>query len=339
MKDFFKFYGAVYVIFIAAILVGGVMYIVDLPNVMREKIGGLPMTVADSLMNDSTGGDIPMVKGTISPPVDVMKFMNPTKEMIDKGKTTYSVSCASCHGADGKGDGVAGATLNPKPRNFHELTGWKNGPSLTMMYQTIEKGITNTGMASFNNIPPEDRLNIIAYIRSLVPGYPPVTQQQIDSIDQTYSLTKGVKQPNKIPVTMAMDKLIEQSKPVDELVMKMEKRVKANMVDTGAIVFRAITNNLTHALTVLALDGAWNTSPEALVKIFDTNPVQNGFKARASYMLTPSQLTAMHIYLKNLFVSLAPPSMNLTTQNITQSVTEQVTQKQDSTKVPAPKVK
>lgn len=335
MKDFFKYYGAVYVIFIVAILVGGVMYITDLPDVMREKIGGLPVTVADSLLNDSTGGDIPMVKGVISPPVDVAKFMNPTKEMIDKGKTVYSVSCASCHGADGKGDGVAGATLNPKPRNFHELAGWKNGTTLPMIYLTIEKGIPNTGMASFNNIPPEDRLNIIAYIRSLAPGYPPITQQQIDSVDQTYSLTKGVKQPNQIPVNMAMDKLIEQSKPVDELVMRMEKRVKANMVDTGAIVFRAITNNLTHALTVLALDAGWNASPEALVKIFDSNPVQNGFKARASYMLTPSQLSAMHVYLKNLYISLAPPTMNSTTQ----SVTEQVTQKVDSTKVTQKQVK
>ena len=38
-----------------------------------------------------------------------------------------------------------------------------------------------------------------------------------------------------------------------------------------------------------------------LVKIFDNDPVQNGFKARASYMLSQRELTALHAYLKSLF--------------------------------------
>jgi cytochrome c2 len=326
MKEYLKYYGSVYVIVIIAIVVGGAMYVSDLPNVMREKIGGMPVVAEkDSTMKDSTGGDLPMIKGTLSPPVEVMKFLNPTKEMIDKGKLTFSTTCASCHGADGKGDGVAGATLNPKPRNFHDLAGWKNGPTLTGMYNTIEKGIPNTGMASFSNLPPEDRLNIIAYIRSLNPGYPPVTQQLIDSIDVVYSLTKGVKQPNQIPVQMAMEKLIQQSMPVDSLVIKLVTQVKDNKSDTGAFVLKGITNNLTNALTVLALDSAWGSSPAGLVKIFDSNPVQNGFKARASYMLTPAQLNALHVYLRNLFAITKPLVMN----NVS---TQQVSQKQDSTK-------
>jgi mono/diheme cytochrome c family protein len=304
MKEYLKYYGSVYVIVIIAIIVGGAAYITDLPNVMREKIGGMPpVVVKDSTMKDSTGGDLPIVKGVLSPPVAVAQFLNPTQQIIDKGKTTYSTTCASCHGADGKGDGVAGATLNPKPRNFHDLNGWKNGTSITMIYKTLEKGIPNTGMASFSNLSPEDRLSIIAYIRSLVPGYPPVTQQQIDSLDNEYSLTKGVKQPNQIPVQMAMDKIIKQSAPIDSMVIKMAALVKENKTDTGAFLLKGITNNLTNALTVLALDSAWNSSPQALVKIFDSNPVQNGFKARASYMLTQAQLNALHAYLRNLFAS------------------------------------
>jgi mono/diheme cytochrome c family protein len=281
------------------------MYIQSLPNLMREQAGGLPtVTEKDSTMNDSTGGDLPMIKGTLSPPVEVSKFLSPTKEMVEKGKLTYSTACGSCHGVEGKGDGVAGVTLNPKPRNFHDVNGWKNGPSLTMMYHTIEKGITNTGMASFSNIPPEDRLDIIIYIRTLNPGYPPITQQQLDSIDVMYSLTKGVKQPNQIPIKMAMDKLIKESMTVDSMVIRMVSSVNANKTDTGAFVLKGITNNLTNALTVLALDSAWNSSPAALVKIFDSNPVQNGFKARATYMLTQNQLNALHAYLRNLFSSI-----------------------------------
>lgn len=41
---------------------------------------------------------------------------------IAKGKTVYDGigACSTCHGAGGAGDGVAGATLNPKPRSFVE---------------------------------------------------------------------------------------------------------------------------------------------------------------------------------------------------------------------------
>ena len=35
MKDYFKFYGAVYIIFIIALIVMGTMYINDLPNVTK----------------------------------------------------------------------------------------------------------------------------------------------------------------------------------------------------------------------------------------------------------------------------------------------------------------
>lgn len=302
MKDYFKFYGAVYIIVISAIIVMGTMYINDLPNVTKEKIGGFPVVAKDTT-KDSTGqtADLPMVKGTLSPPTDVMKYISATPEMIDKGKSLFTMNCASCHGEQGKGDGVAGASLNPKPRNFHDLNGWTNGPSLTMMYKTLQEGITNRGMASYANLPPEDRLNMIMYIRTILPNYPPVTLVQLDSIDQVYSLTKGVKMPNQIPVKLAMDKILQQNSAIDQKVAAMVKQVNESKSDTAAYILKGITSNLTKALTVLAQDSSWNSNEMALIKIFDNNPVQNGFRARASYMLTQAQLSQLHAYLRKLF--------------------------------------
>lgn len=34
------------------------------------------------------------------------------------GAQIYRISCSTCHGAEGKGDGIAAAALNPKPVNF-----------------------------------------------------------------------------------------------------------------------------------------------------------------------------------------------------------------------------
>lgn len=33
---------------------------------------------------------------------------------------TFQQKCATCHGPEGRGDGPAGAALNPKPRNYHD---------------------------------------------------------------------------------------------------------------------------------------------------------------------------------------------------------------------------
>jgi Cytochrome C oxidase, cbb3-type, subunit III len=301
MKDSLKYYGVVYLIFIIAIIVMGTMYINDLPNVMKEKIGGMPVVAKDTAKDSTVQADLPMVKGTLSPPVDVMKFLNPTPEIVEKGKSIFTMNCASCHGDQGKGDGVAGASLNPKPRNFHDMNGWTNGTSITMMYKTLQDGITNRGMASYANLPPDDRLSIIMYIRSFVPNYPPVSQVQLDSLDAVYSLLKGVKMPNQIPVKLAMEKILQQGLTVDQKIESMVKAVNENKTDSGAVMLKSITINLNKSLRVLALDSAWNNNPAALVKIFDTDPLQNGFKARAAYSLNSQQLNVLHAYLRKLF--------------------------------------
>ncbi len=302
MKQYLKYYASIYVIFLIAIVVMGTMYINDLPNVMHEKIGGFPVVAKDTAKDSTTvAADLPIVKGTLSPPVDVMKYLNPTPDLVDKGKSIFTMNCVSCHGDQGKGDGVAGVSLNPKPRNFQDLAGWTNGPSITMMYKTLQEGITNRGMASYANLPPEDRLDIIAYIRTLIPGYPPITQVQLDSIDVLYSLTKGVKQPNQIPVKLATEKILQQSAGPDAKIVNMIKAVNTGKTDTGAVLLKNITNDLTKAFTVLAKDTTWSNNEAALVRIFANDPVQNGFRARASYMLSPQQLNVLHAYLRKLF--------------------------------------
>ncbi|MCI0716437.1 MAG: cytochrome c [Chlorobi bacterium] len=278
----------------------GDIFVSDLPEGAKERIGGLPVAAKDTTVPQ---GDLPIVKGTLSPPVDVKKYLGPTQDLIDKGKILFTTNCVSCHGNEGKGDGVAGVNLNPKPRNFQDMNGWTNGPAITMMYKTLHEGITNRGMASYSNLSPEDRLDLIMFIRTLNPNFPPVTQVQLDSIDVLYSLAKGVKQPNQIPVIMAMDKILKESMPVDEKVKKIAKTVELNKTDSGAVLFKSISNNLSKALTVLALDSSWINNEKSLVSIIDNNPVQNGFKARASYMLTQKELSAIHAFLKNLFAS------------------------------------
>ena len=41
-----------------------------------------------------------------------------------EAREVYKSRCATCHGEAGKGDGPAGAALNPKPRNYTDKEGW-----------------------------------------------------------------------------------------------------------------------------------------------------------------------------------------------------------------------
>lgn len=91
-----------------------------------------------------------------------------TAEEIAHGKEVFDVNCAVCHGATGNGDGIGGAALNPKPRNFHAGTAdWKNGASAKSIYVTLVYGIPGSGMASYKALPATDRIALAHYVRSM----------------------------------------------------------------------------------------------------------------------------------------------------------------------------
>lgn len=93
-----------------------------------------------------------------------------TPALVAKGKEVFNVNCAVCHGAEGKGDGIGGAALNPKPRNFHgPASDWKNGTSGKSIYVTLANGIAGSGMASYKALAPEDRWALIHYVHTFTP--------------------------------------------------------------------------------------------------------------------------------------------------------------------------
>lgn len=102
--------------------------------------------------------------------VDVTKIEKPWEEnadMVTYGATVYANACAVCHGQKGLGDGPAGLSLNPKPRNFVEGKDWKNGADSIGIYKTLQAGIPGSSMASFAHLPSTDRWALVQYVRSL----------------------------------------------------------------------------------------------------------------------------------------------------------------------------
>jgi mono/diheme cytochrome c family protein len=89
-----------------------------------------------------------------------------------KGKGLYDKNCASCHGAGGKGDGVAAASLKPKPKDLADKT-FMAGLKDEQLIDVIKKGGAAVGKSPL--MPPygaalkdQDVQDVVAFIRSLV---------------------------------------------------------------------------------------------------------------------------------------------------------------------------
>ena len=85
-----------------------------------------------------------------------------------EGKTQFQNICASCHGPEGKGDGVAAAALDPKPRNLSDAA-YVSTLSNEHLYKVISEGGASVGlspmMAAWGGVLSEQQIwDVIAYV-------------------------------------------------------------------------------------------------------------------------------------------------------------------------------
>lgn len=90
----------------------------------------------------------------------------PTDDLIAHGKQLYQTNCAMCHGPEGRGDGPAGLSLNPRPRNLVEGN-WKKGGGRLGLFRVLQEGIPGTSMQSYKHLPVVDRWALVHFIQSI----------------------------------------------------------------------------------------------------------------------------------------------------------------------------
>jgi len=83
------------------------------------------------------------------------------------GRAQFATTCAPCHGATGLGDGPAGKTLDPPPRNFHERDRLL-ALSPFALFSTITYGLAGTSMVAYaQQLDEASRWDLAYYVGAL----------------------------------------------------------------------------------------------------------------------------------------------------------------------------
>jgi high-affinity iron transporter len=81
----------------------------------------------------------------------------------ERATTLYAVACARCHGVDGHADTEEGRKLEPHPPSFFDDARLRRiSPELA--FHALTFGVNNTGMASFDTLPPSDRWSLAFFV-------------------------------------------------------------------------------------------------------------------------------------------------------------------------------
>lgn len=105
--------------------------------------------------------------GTLAPvPAEYVGRTNPLgEEASAEGEQVFQTNCAMCHGPQGHGDGPAGGSLDPKPKNLAIL---QESAGDDYLFWRISEGKPGTSMVAWKNILTEEQIwQSVSFIRSL----------------------------------------------------------------------------------------------------------------------------------------------------------------------------
>ena len=278
-------------------VVAGLFYMHKINQVEQQTI---PIVNPDSVQQQT---DLKLEMPKSTPKADVMTLSQPSSEMVQEGKKLFTTNCVSCHGANGKGDGVAAAALKPSPRNFTSKKGWVNGPKLTEIFKTLSEGVKGSAMVAFDNFSPKQKFELAQYIRkTFVPNPPTDSKEDLQDLIQTYNLNEAQKSPGQIPVADAMRLIAQENQPkynkMVDLIKKIKDDATANSSE-AAKLFESITKDKMRAVTTLSNTNEWHNNQRIFVDLIVNEINENGFNDKV-HDLSGDQWKMLYNYLSKV---------------------------------------
>jgi mono/diheme cytochrome c family protein len=288
-----RIFGLLYPYIFILLLVIGLYYLNVINFVGKQKV-----PVREGIVIKAWE-DIPVADARVTSPVDIESVLVPSQSLLAKGRELYTTNCASCHGDAGRGDGIAGAGLNPPPKDFSDAANWKNNAKISGIYTSLYEGIPGTGMAMYSYLPPEDLFALSHYVRTFVSDPPSDTRDDIEELDFNYSLSEGVELPPQIPVLKAKEiiasETTQEMKKLQEVISTMDRDAHLPAV----ALFQQITMDRDRAIAALMQHENWKRSESSFVEFISSNLVTNGFSTR-SVALSSEEWSVLYLYLRTI---------------------------------------
>jgi mono/diheme cytochrome c family protein len=190
--------------------------------------------------------------------------LTPNAALTARGKDLYEKTCATCHGATGKGDGPGAGQLNPKPRNFGVREGWKNGSRIEDIFKTLDEGLKGTSMVSYNYLSKKDRMALVHTVQALGSfdrgNSDPKARETLEKL----FASAGETLPNRVPV-----------KTAEAIILGEFQAVPALDVTRSPLLRLAVADPAKAAQTLAA--ATWKDSDQAFAKQVLAGLPFNGF--------------------------------------------------------------
>ncbi len=295
-----------FVYFVSVLIALGMLY-VNRENMVNRNSIKPDLAIDSTFFNPIASTPPAPPSSTIGPKVTITSLLTPTGAQIASGKKLFVTDCAPCHGLDGRGDGPAAATLNPKPRDYYAAKGWVNGKLLSEMFKTVSEGITGTAMVSFASaLSASQRLDVVDYVRASFGTFPKDTPAQLEQMVKTYHLkaptstSASVAPAAPIPVSEAMKEIEASVAPASNTVESLSAYIEQDTTDPGAEIFKSVVLDNRRAVTALAASNIWSKNLSDFVTVLTSDAVQNGFDPKVT-QLSAQDWQTLYNYLKGVF--------------------------------------
>lgn len=114
-------------------------------------------------------------------PDDAREAAAPAGTSVENGKTSYESSCVFCHGASGKGDGAAAASLDPVPGDWSHPTRFGLTTAGEKAWIILDGVGGGSAMSGYRASMSEKQVwEIVTYLETLAPPADPSDDPAVD---------------------------------------------------------------------------------------------------------------------------------------------------------------
>jgi len=171
------------------------------------------------------------------------------------------------------------------------------------MFKTLTEGITRNGMASYSYLPAADRFALIHYVRTFNPAPPADTGDELQQLDLTYQLSKGVNAAGQIPVRKAMQRVLADQESLRQQVRAQTDSLARYTEEEGVRLLMNVTQNQERTIAAFLANRDRVVTLADFRKCITANPLALGFRT-AVLMLSDTEWSLLY---RTFVVHMTPP--------------------------------